>query len=312
MKMNIHHILVSGRLYLELEPLLRGRTDKQLRFIQESEVNAADYEWADAFVGFRPAAQFRPDGLKWIHALGAGVDAFLRHPAWNPNVLLTRTIGAFGQQISEYCLSCILADAQHRDTFGRQQQMKSWVPVPPRPLRGQKAVILGTGTIGQEVARSLGFFDMEVTGVSRSGGRKAHFARNVTMEASGEYLETADWVINTLPLTKETESVVNEAFFARMKQCGFIHVGRGASVCSKALLNAIDQGQVRLAVLDVFEEEPLPVHSPLWSHAGIRITPHISAVTGPEEAARDFLKVLEGVEQGQPPAEHRVNLQLGY
>ncbi|MFH5184426.1 D-2-hydroxyacid dehydrogenase [Paenibacillus sp. TAB 01] len=308
----IQNIVVTGRMYRELEPLLRQRSDKSFRFLAEADLTAEDYDWTDAFVGFRPPPGFRLEGLQWVHALGAGVDAFVHSREWLPGVLLTRTIGVFGRQISEYCLSYMLAEAQHHGRFRAQQRERSWVPHTPRPLAGQTAVIFGTGTIGQEVARQLSFFGMQVSGVSRSGGRKPYFASNVTLASCTGLLESADWVINTLPLTRETNQLFDERLFGAMKQSGFIHVGRGASVKPEALLRALDAGQVRLAVLDVFAEEPLAESSPLWDHPGIIVTPHISAVTGPEEAAADFLKVLDGVDKGMPPKEHLVDLQQGY
>ena len=157
--MDIRRILVTGRLYDELAALLPDkRPDKEYRFVAEEELKADDFVWADAYIGFQPAGPFSLANLRWVHSLGAGVDAFLWGREWNRNVLLTRTIGTFGEQIAEYCLSYLLRDAQCHDVYAWYQEQRQWKPIAPKRLGEQRIVIYGTGEIGRRIAETLRLF----------------------------------------------------------------------------------------------------------------------------------------------------------
>lgn len=310
--MQIHNIIFTGRVYRELEAAWPGIADKQVRFLAESEVSEADLAWADAFVGFKPVPAFHLKSVRWVHALGAGVDAFVYRKPWKPDVLLTRTTGSFGQKIGEYCLAHMLADLQHHEAFARSQSNRSWNPVPPLPLSGSRVTVMGTGSVGQELARMLQALGVQVSGVSMRGERKPHMDHVYPLSHIGDAVSAADWIINTLPLTAQTDKLFGRALFARMNGAGFINVGRGPSVDRAALLEALDQGYLRLAVLDVFEEEPLPDASPLWKRKDVRITPHVAAVTSVEEALSGFLDTLHKLEAGERELVNRVDPLRGY
>ncbi|UAL47387.1 D-2-hydroxyacid dehydrogenase [Sutcliffiella horikoshii] len=314
--MRITNILFTGRLVKELEGLLnleetlKGR---DLRFIAEDDVSLEDLNWADAYVAFHPVANFHFGNLKWVHSLGAGVDRYMDlGDRWPEEVLLTRTITSFGQKIGEYTLSYMLKELQNHDKFRDHQERGEWKMVAPRALDEVKVVVFGTGEIGQELARILAFFGVRVEGVSRSGAEKDHFCRVMSLEEIDDScLRKADFIINTLPLTKETERLFDKRFFGRVNQAVFVNVGRGATVDHGALLDALNSGALKAAVLDVFEQEPLPADNPLWSHPGVTITPHISAITTPEEAVVCFLETLEAVESGGE-LWNRVDVGRGY
>ncbi|WP_404430008.1 D-2-hydroxyacid dehydrogenase [Sutcliffiella horikoshii] len=314
--MKITNILFTGRLVKELEGLLNTEEmlkGRRVRFVPDGEVSSEDLDWADAYVAFHPTADFHFGNLKWVHSLGAGVDRYMAlGDRWSEEVLLTRTITSFGQKIGEYTLSYMLKELQHHDRFREQQGRGEWKMVAPRALGEMKVVVFGTGEIGQELARILAFFGVQVVGVSRSGKDKDHFSKVVSLkEVDDSCLGNADFIINTLPLTKETLGLFNERFFGRLNEAIFVNVGRGGTVDHGALLDALDSGGLRAAVLDVFEEEPLPADSPLWSHPGVTITPHISAITTAEEAVVCFLETLEAVESGGD-LRNRVDVGRGY
>ncbi len=310
--MQIENIIITGRMYRELEAAWPWDTGKQVRFLAESEVSEADMAWADAYVGFKPVPAFHPEAVRWVHALGAGVDAFVYRKPWNPGVLLTRTTGTFGRKIGEYCLGHMLADLQHHETFARGRSDRSWNPVPPLPLSGSRVTVVGTGSVGQELARMLQALGVQVSGVSMRGEKKPHMDHVFPISQIGDAVTGADWVINTLPLTAQTEKLFGSALFARMNGAGFINVGRGPSVDHAALLEALDQGRIRLAVLDVFEEEPLPAASPLWKRKDVRVTPHVAAVTSVEEALSGFLDTMRKLEAGERELANRVDPVRGY
>ena len=120
-----------------------------------------------------------------------------------------------------------------------------------------------------------------------------------------------NYIINTLPLTEKTEKVFNERIFSHLSNAGFINVGRGASVDEEDLLQALTVNHVSFAVLDVFAQEPLPENNPFWSHPRILITPHISAVTTPNEGAACFLETLKNIEENKP-LKNIVDIKKGY
>jgi D-2-hydroxyacid dehydrogenase (NADP+) len=310
--MEIENILITGRLYKEIEELIpRNLSGKSFRFIAEENVTSSHFQWADVYVSFRPVKNFEFGKLKWVHSLGAGVDSFLFQREWKEDVLLTRTMCSFGQRISEYCLSYILKDLQLHRSFENGQREKSWNPIEPKLLTTQTVVVYGTGEIGQEIAKTLSFFGVKTIGVSLSGKEKPHFQQVVPLSSATDVLEHANWIISTLPLTEETNELFNGEFFSHLQNAGFINVGRGKTVDEAALLAALGYKNVRLAILDVFEEEPLPASSFLWEHPCITVTPHISAVTSPEEGIACFMETLERVEKGQTLI-NAVDVKKGY
>lgn len=311
-KLNIENILVTGHLYKEMAEILAQKNlSKNMRFVAEEEVSREDVLWADAYVSFYPTEHFEFGNLKWVHSTGAGVDKYLYGQEWDESILLTRTVCSFGQRIGEYCLSYLLRDVQMHGTFAQMKAQRQWNPEEPKLLDSQRVVIYGTGEIGQEIARIFSTFGIKVSGVSRSGESVPFFDEVVKTENASFLLQEADWIISTLPLTKQTYKIFNDDFFQQLNNSGFINVGRGATVDESALLGALQKKKLRQAVLDVFEAEPLPETSPLWEHPDIVITPHISAVTTPEEAVDCFLDTLVKVEHNEP-LHNQVKTKKGY
>ncbi len=299
-------------MFKELKPLIEKEDlKKNFRFIPEEELTQEDLGWADALVGFNLKADYNYSNVKWVHSLGAGVDRFLYKKKWNEDVLLTRTVCSFGQRIAEYCLSYILRDIQLHVPFEKSMNIRKWQPATPKLLSEQKVMVYGTGEIGQMIARILTRFDTEVYGVSLSGKPKDGFKKILKVDSHVSYLEDIDYIINTLPLTEQTENLFDKKIFKHLTNAGFINVGRGASLNEQALLHALDANQVRFAVLDVFSEEPLQEDHPFWSHPKVHITPHISAVTTPEEGVACFIETLKNLE-ANTILHNRVDTKKGY
>ncbi|MRG87826.1 D-2-hydroxyacid dehydrogenase [Salinibacillus xinjiangensis] len=310
--MEINRILVAGTIYNEMEKRIDSeQLEKSFRFMDSKAVTEEDLEWADAFISFEPPENFDFYNLKWVHSLGAGVDRYLFNRKWKEDVLLTRTICSFGERISQYCLSYVLKDLQHHDTFEQVTRQKEWNPIAPGLLSEQKVLVYGTGEIGQEVGRAFSTLGAKVSGVSLSGHPKPHFEEVYKVTNEKNQLHNFDIIINTLPLTENTYQLFNHDFFTKIKDTIFINVGRGRSVIQEALVGAIQNKQVRLAVLDVFAEEPLPEDSPLWQMQNVIITPHISAVTTVDEGLECFLETLHNIDQGKP-LHNQVDTRKGY
>lgn len=308
----INRIIVTGRLYKEMEAALSTIASKEFLFLPEEKLSGKELGWADAYVAFRPAGCFDFYKLKWVHVLGAGVDSFLFDRQWKEDVVLTRTICSFGTKISEYCLSYILADIQKHETFQRQQRMKIWHQVEPVPLTVQNILILGTGVIGQELAKKLSLLGVKIVGVSSSGEQKEYFSKVIKLNDLYSEISSVDWMINTLPLTKDTEGIIGSRIFQHMNNACFINVGRGKSVNEKDMIAAVNSGNLRKVILDVFPMEPVPEDSELWENPNILITPHISAITSVDEAVKCFIETLQKIECGCDSISNRVDIIKGY
>lgn len=310
--MKINKIVITGRLYKEMETSLDSIPSKEVKFLPENEVTEEILKWADAYVAFKPTANFDFYNIKWVHSLGAGVDGYLFNRKWKEEVILTRTICSFGERISQYCLSYILEELQKHTKFTENQKLNIWEPITPILLKEQNILIFGTGAIGQEVARTLSVLGAKTVGISLSGAEKQYFHEVIKLNEVKNYLPKTNWIINTLPLTKYTENIFNKDIFKYLKNANFINVGRGGSVDEDELVDAVSKGNITSAILDVFKTEPLPLASKLWNNPNIHITPHISAVTSVNEGIQCFVDTLNYIEKDEFPLKNKVDIKKGY
>lgn len=305
-------VLVSDPLHEGLGPLLgKCRPDLEIRERGVPEVTDADVAWAEVFVGFRPPKRGDWRHLSWVHCIGAGVDAWAFRTGLSPDTLLTRTSEDFGPQMGEYCLSRALAVTQRLRALEGEQRARSWKPTHPSQLRGTRALIVGTGTVGGGIARAFLAAGCHVDGASRRGEFREPFERTFPIGDFSNAVRGANWLMLACPLTEETFHLLDRG---RLAACGgayLINVGRGALVDEAALPEALDSGWLSGAALDVFEREPLPQDSPLWGREDVTISPHISGLTTVPGAAAGFLEVLEDLERGRVPR-LRVDLGKGY
>lgn len=171
------------------------------------------------------------------------------------------------------------------------QEGRDWRKVPFREIGATRWIVYGFGHIGEAVGRRLKGLGAHVTGVRRSNAVSPLADRIIHPEDfSADDLAIADAVLLCCPHTPETDTMADAGFFAAMKEGSlFLNVGRGALVDEAALLKALDSGQPAHAALDVTREEPLPGDSPLWSHPGVTLTAHTSALTAESRARNDEL-----------------------
>lgn len=217
--------------------------------------------------------------LKLIYILSVGCDRIPFGLLEKRGIRAVHTPGEIcAKEIAEYVFAGILffnknlyecAENKRNTVWGRGLTNTS--------LSELQITVLGTGMLGREVAKIANFHKMKVVGLSRSGKEAPFFDEVRTLESVGDVLADSDFVVSTLPLTKSTTHIYNEAFFGKMKESSvFINVGRGKSVDEAALTKALAEKKIRGAVLDVFEKEPLPEESELWKLENLMITPHIS------------------------------------
>jgi D-2-hydroxyacid dehydrogenase (NADP+) len=296
-------LLVSHALHEGLgDYLLARRPDLEVRARGLTEITAADVEWAEVLVGFRVPSEGYWQKLRWIHCIGAGVDAFAFRTGLSPDTLLTRTSEDFGPQMGEFCLTRALAVTQRLRHLEAEQRARSWKPKHPEQIRGTRALVVGTGTVGRGIARAFLGVGCVVEGVSRSGAAREPFSRVYPVPAFAEAVRGARWLVLACPLTEETFHFLDRARLAECAGAYLVNVGRGPLVEESALPSALDRGWLSGAALDVFEKEPLPEDSPLWAHPAVTLSPHISGLTTIPGAAAGFLACLADVEAGRRPA----------
>jgi phosphoglycerate dehydrogenase-like enzyme len=172
--------------------------------------------------------------------------------------------------------------------------------------------VAGLGDIGRAVARAAGAFGMRVIGVSRSGRPVREAERVYRIRAIRQALSLADFVVLTLPLTPETRGLMGEAELAAMKPTAWlVNVARGPIVDETALVQALAEKRIGGAVLDVFDQEPLPPEHPLWGIETCVITPHMAGPSTPEEIAPIFQDNLRRHLAGRP-LRYVVDRRRGY
>jgi phosphoglycerate dehydrogenase-like enzyme len=259
----------------------------------------------------------RAPGLRWIHARSAGLDhmlsaACVAHPA-----VLTNGRGAFSAALAEFVVGALLHFAKDVPRLLDAQRRAAWEPFEMRALSGQAIGIVGYGDIGRAVATRLRPFGTRILALRRRPERSEGDPLVDETLGSGDVVALArrsDAVVLATPLTPATRGLFGRDAVAAMKPTAvLVNVGRGPAVDEAALVEALRARRIRGAALDVFETEPLPAASPLWSLPNVLLSPHCADnVHGwLEGAMRVFLKNLELFRAGQP-FPHVVDKHRGY
>lgn len=224
-----------------------------------------------------PIEQF--SNLQFIQLTSAGLDRVPLDYIREHGIKLFNAGGVYSAPIAEFVLSGILDFYKKKPAFWESQKAKKWNKQRDLlELTGKKVCIIGCGSVGKECAKRLSAFDTEIIGVDPIKIESHLFDRVVDIPCLDEILKESDIVVLTLPLTKETYHLFDEKRFACMKdQSLIVNVSRGAVVDQNALAEALTT-KLLGAVIDVFEEEPLPANSELWDLENILITPHNSFV----------------------------------
>lgn len=223
-------------------------------------------------------AWYRADKLRWVHVAGAGVDAVLFPELIESAVTVTNSRGVFDRSIAEYVLGLMLLFAKDFRRSVELQRRREWMHRETEMLAGSKLLVVGAGPIGRMISRQARCIGMETSAVARtSRSEDADFGRVFSSEQLDKALPDADYVVIAAPLTDQTRGMFGAAEFERMKPSArLINVGRGAIVDEPALIEALREGRIAGAALDVFLEEPLPEQSPLWDMPQVVVSPHMS------------------------------------
>lgn len=256
----------------------------------------------------------RAPALKWIQTTGAGVDSLLPLNWLPEGMTLTNNRGAHGAKAEDSCALALLALHTRLPETIQHQQNRVWKQILTAPIEGHTAVVVGFGDLGQGAGRAAKKLGLEVIAVTRSGKAAAPADRSFSVDRIDEALPLADFLIVTAPTTPETRGLIDAKRVDRLKHgAGVVNIGRAALMDYTRLRERLDKGELSGAVLDVFEQEPLPPDSPWWTTRNVIVTPHISCDTpGYIDRLLDrwfanFARLNAGL-----PLENAVDRTLGY
>lgn len=272
-------ILVIQELFSEqIEDLKEIASDYQIiESIEDTDPSSIEIilGWSSDLVPFIKSDECH---VKWIQFPYAGVNQLPLKTFAEKNILLTNGSGITANSVAETTIGLLLGMTRKIVQSAKNQDKENWSREGNLyELTGKTMLIVGAGKIGVQVGRIAKALNMTTIGINRSGRPIENMDEQYVQAELEEVIHKADVVVNILPLTKETTKIYNKNMFEKMKDgVIFINVGRGESVETEDLIEALDQGKVSRAGLDVFEEEPLPKGHPLWKNNRVLMTPHIA------------------------------------
>lgn len=292
--------------------LFNGRTTEDINFpLEDVEIV---YGWNKVLC--KPLLGSTGQNLKWIQAMSAGVDYMDFEYLKDNNILLTNGSGIHPIPMSESIFGMILAFTRGIFSSIKNQRNKLWDNTAPMTeLPECTIMIVGTGQIGTQVGKLAKAFRMRTVGVNRSGQPAEYMDEVILQNDMANHLNKADIIVDILPLTDLTHHFFNNKIFSKMKDNTiFINVGRGPTVNTFDLVEALKNGKLAYAGLDVFEEEPLPSDSPLWNMDNVLITPHIAGFARhfKKRIFEIFYENLQAYVDGQELPRNKVDLDINY
>jgi glyoxylate/hydroxypyruvate reductase A len=239
--------------------------------------------------------------VKLILSLNAGIEHLLRSGEVGEHTPVVRMVDdGLAEGMVEWVLAEALAWHRNIRLYERLQRDRLWQPQAEKLARERSVTVLGAGALGGAVAKHFVALGFNTRVWSRSG-RDVEGAQSFAgSEGLIAAVSGADILVNLLPLTAETENIVDATVLAAQASGGFfINGARGGHVVDADLIAAVDSGQLSGAVLDVFRVEPLPLSDPLWSHPNIRVSPHVAAPTHPRIAVLEIARNVGRFERGE-------------
>jgi glyoxylate/hydroxypyruvate reductase len=265
-----------------------------------------------------PGALANLPNLEAIFSLGAGVDHLFADPALPDRPIVRVVDPDLTSRMSEWVVMHALAHLRQLRGYERQQRERIWADDDDQPKAAEIQVgVLGLGVLGADAATKLGALGFKVAGWSASEKSLPGVACFSGADGLKRLLAITDMLVVLLPLTDATRSMIDASLLAQLRQSGrlggpiLINAGRGGLQVDADILAALDSGRLRGASLDVFEREPLPKDSRLWTHPAVYVSPHNAAVSSPEAIAAFVAREIEAHERGEP-LRHVVDRRRGY
>ncbi len=305
-------LLTSGKLSVEFKEFI-NREYPEIKCLQTdtAEEIAEILPQANYVAGFNFLDGYDISHLEWIHSFGAGVDSFMQLTI-PENCMLSKTTGKMGQRMGEYCLTFVLEDLKQSLAIHQNQDKKDWHTPEQKSLFDQSIYILGTGYVGQEIAKIFIPLAKSVTGVNSSGQDSDEFTNCISVDTLfQDGIKDHSILINALPLTRKTRGLIDEKIFKKLTNCMLINVGRANTINEEDLISALSNNNIRKAVLDVFEKEPLEQSSPIWENSKCIVTPHLSGPTTIKDITESFIIAYNQLKTGMVNSQF-INKEKGY
>ncbi|MEX0844752.1 MAG: glyoxylate/hydroxypyruvate reductase A [Balneolaceae bacterium] len=250
--------------------------------------------------------------LKAVSSLGAGVNHLLNDESLEESVKICRLItSSLKDQMTEYVLNAITNYRLHMAKYTDQKKVGNWEPHSSIPKKYSPVGIMGLGEMGSSVSTYLANQGYKVHGWSRSK-KNLEGVTCYSAEELDDFLEATKILVCLLPLTDETDGILDLNLFKKLKKPAYlINVGRGQHLVEEDLIYALDKGLLDGACLDVFDTEPLPKNHSFWNRTKIMITPHIAAITPAKEAAEVLVENYKRLSSGMELM-YEVDREKGY
>lgn len=295
----------------ELESKLPGARVRQW---EKGDDRPADY----ALVWEPPVDMLAGRALKAVFALGAGVDSILKKLQAHPEMLADATAlfrledTGMGEQMQEYAVSQVLHWFRRFDDYHALKLQARWEPLEAYDRQDFTIGILGAGVLGRKVAEGLQAWGFPVRCWSRSRKTWPGVTSFAGQDELNQFLNGTRVLINLLPHTPETVGIINAERLNQLQNESYLlNLARGVHVVEDDVLQALDKGTLKGAMLDVFSREPLEPQSPLWAHPRVAMTPHVAAVTRPAQAIEYIARTIASFEKGEKVT-GLVDRQRGY
>lgn len=260
----------------------------------------------------------RAPKLRWVQNIGAGIEQYFEDRGsgvWENPIILTNMGGFNSHAIAEYVLGMIIVFSKGIRGYVINQQSHLWQRSRSMMVAGRTVGVIGLGRIGSEVAKLCKGLDMRVLANKRSAGDPPSYVDQLYgPDGLHEMLGESDYVVLALPSIPETIDIIGAAEFRAMKETAvFINIARGVQVVEAEMAEALKNGEIAGAALDVVENEPLDKDSPLWDLDNVIITPHASASVSDYgyQVAKEFAANLRRYIDGEP-MRHVVDKEKGY
>ena len=270
--------------------------DQDSRILGDSSGSRAFFRWWIPRDDFQHILDGHPD-VAWVHTGSVGVDHILTPQFLAKAIPLTNSSGVNAVSMAEWVVGCMIALQKRLPEALERQRRREWEKTEEAELAGQAALFIGGGRVASEIASRLAAFSMERIALTRSGEERGGFDQTSSIDDLHAQLPGADWIIVSAPLTSETEGIIGEAELGLMKrEARIVNVARGELIDQDSLVAALRSGRIAGAVLDVFEEEPLPDSNPLWAMPGVIVLPH-TTWRSPEAKRRQVALFAENLKR---------------
>jgi len=257
---------------------------------------------ADHAIVWAPPQQFIDEqvGLQTLFNIGAGVDALLQLQL-PPSLNVVRLDDAgMSVQMAEYVCHAVIRHFREFDGYDTDTKAGKWSYRKPNSRADFAVGVMGLGVLGERVAKALQVFEFPVNGYSRSPKNTDGVRCFSGTQALPDFLAATRVLVNLMPLTPETENILNHVTLSQLQKGGYlINVARGKHLVEEDLIALIDSGHLAGATLDVFRTEPLPAAHPFWQHPKITVTPHTSARTLREESIAQIVGKILALQRGE-------------